>query len=147
MVVHQHSSALFLWADHFRCFELPWAHADLQSDQFKELCLPYSDKLGVCILNVQYSVYSPRFCWCMPAFSQCSWPTFGCGTRGSWSFQSPAGKVIWRCFPWPHGPTNMDKKWTHNDVYKPITFGLTDTLFYKQEVGFVLFISTVGASR
>lgn len=42
---------------------------------------------------------SPRSWCCGPASSQCSWPTFGFGMRGSWSSQSLAGKEIWHCFP------------------------------------------------
>lgn len=50
--------------------------------------------------------------WCSgPAFSQCSWPTLGYGMRGSWSSQSPVGKAIQRCSPWPHGP-RMDNRFT-----------------------------------
>lgn len=112
MVVHQHSSALFFWADHLRHFELPWAHVDLLSYPIGRgrRRSPPPGRGCVSFLDLQYSVRSsPRSWCCEPASSQCSWPASGCGTRGSWSSQSPAGMEIWRCSPWPRGPENTDR--------------------------------------
>lgn len=58
----------------------------------------------------------PQSCSRWSASSRCSWPAFGCGTKGSWFSRSPADMAIWRCCPSPRVPAKGKRRGKEKSV-------------------------------